>query len=74
MEIKLNYDASDSIFLSILYNDYETLYWTYKQDLNLWVSDPVRYHFKLEDLEDYKIDLEAYETIADRYEIGRAHV
>lgn len=70
MELKLDYEARDSLFLSILYDDYETLYWTYRQEYNLWVSDPVKYHFKLEDFREFKTDLDAYETIADRYVVG----
>ena len=70
MELKLDYEARDSLFLSILYDDYETLYWTYRQDLNKWQEDPVRYGFKLEDINEYEAALTAYEFIADRYVVG----
>ena len=72
MEIKINleYESADSLFLTLLYEDYETLYWCYKEDLRKINEDPVRFGFKQQDILSYETDLEAYEVIADRYVVG----
>lgn len=67
INLDLTYDAQDDLFTAILFEGYECCYYCYREDVQKYHSDPTRYEFKREDINDYIRTLGAYETLAKHY-------
>jgi hypothetical protein len=72
MEVKINldYNSYDELFLQMIYEGYDACYTCYKEDMGKYLSDPVRYEFKNEDIMNCEAVLDAYEVLADYYTAG----
>ena len=66
----LGYNEYDDLMLQMIYEGYDACYSAYKEDMGKYLSDPVRYDFKFEDINACEAILEAYETLADHYTAG----
>jgi bifunctional pyridoxal-dependent enzyme with beta-cystathionase and maltose regulon repressor activities len=67
MKIDLPYEAADEIVIALLYDGYDSCYWSYSEDIKTFKSDPHKYAWKQEDI-DYNDDtLDAFERILKHY-------
>ncbi len=70
MKLELPYETADSIFLAMLYEGYETAYWTLRDAEAYYNKDPDRNKFKLEDIRETTKVLAAYVVLGDHYSAG----
>lgn len=67
IKVSMDWEEYDRLFLDMLLEGYETTYWAYKDAMKDYNSDPKKYDFKMEDMRDSMIVMEAFETLADHY-------
>lgn len=68
INLKLDYENADDLFLQMLFEGYENNYSCYKDDFHKYVSNPTKYNFLLDDITDYYPEIsQAYERLAEHY-------
>lgn len=70
LTLKLNYEAYDDAFLQMLYEGYEACYFSFIEDNEKFIRDPVRYGYLEEDILHNANVCSAYETLAEHYTAG----
>lgn len=76
LNISLDYDARDKLFLELLYEGYDISYWCYldtKHKIERRGKEGKAVEFLFEDLEDTSEVLDAYERLARHYTSGDSY-
>ena len=73
LNVNINYEDYDNLFLQMLYEGYESAYYSLVTDTNLIDKDPVRYSYLREDVDHNGTVVRAYETLARHYTAGDSY-